>query len=387
MKKRSGLALVVGLAAASLAACGTRDDWPRPVYKYFGYVSNQGTLDVDGPVPGSGKISAFEIDPESGALTVLAGSPFAGAFQPTSLVAHPSGKYVYVTDMELFRGHYVAASAVDPSTGALTAVPGGSAEVIFPGSAGIDSLGRFIYVAGNHNLYAFAIDHSSGALAGVPGSPFAVGSPWSINVDPAGRFIYALIRDPESYLDSGLHAFAIDPASGALTEVAGSPFVAGTLGGLAVHSTGKFVYVTDTAQSRVIRFAIDAATGALTETVGSPFVTSDPPGQIEIGPSGEFAYIVNSGSDRISVYRIDFATGALSEISGSPFAAGTGIRHLTICPSGNFAFMLSTGAVAVLRIARDTGVLTEVPGSPLVIGFSPCQLAILRVAQPRPGLR
>jgi 6-phosphogluconolactonase (cycloisomerase 2 family) len=60
-------------------------------------------------------------------------------------------------------------------------------------SLGTPLFGQFVYVA---NLYgnsvsAYAIDPTTGALAPVPGSPFATGVfPESVAVYPTGKFVY-----------------------------------------------------------------------------------------------------------------------------------------------------------------------------------------------------
>jgi DNA-binding beta-propeller fold protein YncE len=68
------------------------------------------------------------------------------------------------------------------------------------------------------------------------------------------------------------------------------------------------------------------ASGALTEITGSPFpsggsgVTNGPLG-IATDVAGHFAYVCNASND-ISVFSIDGGSGALTAISGSPFPDG-----------------------------------------------------------------
>jgi 6-phosphogluconolactonase len=44
----------------------------------------------------SNNVSAFTINPSTGALTEIAGSPFAAGMMPRSVVVDPSGKFAYV---------------------------------------------------------------------------------------------------------------------------------------------------------------------------------------------------------------------------------------------------------------------------------------------------
>ncbi len=378
MKGMGRWVLVLGLLAVFLASCSASDDGPPPpVDKYFVYVANQGLLDVDGYVPGSGKISAFAFDPGSGGLVSAAGSPFAGALEASSILGHPSGKYVYVTDQELFRGNSISGYAIDPGTGSLSDVPTAYRFVPFPGSAAIDPSGKRVYVNGYGRVYAFSIDAETGAFEDVAGSPFDVsgGMAWA----PTGEFAYMVGSNPTA----SILTCAVDPDTGALTEVARLPLGEEGGDGYAIHPSGRFLYLTDSASGAISQLSIDTATGGLTQVSGSPFSARTPPGRMAIDPSGRFAFVLNSGSSCVSVYLIDPSTGALTETVGSPFAAPSGARHLAICPSGRFAFVLGGAGMSIFRIRQDTGALAEVDGSPFVVGTDPRTrgFVVVRVAR------
>ena len=116
----------------------------------------------------------------------------------------------------------VAAFAINSSTGALTNVPGspfptGSNDPAF--IAGEPS-GKFIYVADIDAIDGYVIDANSGALSPIAGSPFlTASSPQSIAVDPSGTFLYA-----SGYQDSVIFGFSVDSGTGSLTALVGSPF-------------------------------------------------------------------------------------------------------------------------------------------------------------------
>lgn len=119
----------------------------------------------------------------------------------------------------------------------------------------------------SHNVSAFTVNPSTGALTAVSGSPFAAGSnPLSVTVDPTGRFAY--VGDA---VNGHVYAFSIN-STGALTAVSGSPFAAGMpgtqLSSVTVDPSGNFAYVTDFFYGFIDAFAINAGTGALT-AVGS----------------------------------------------------------------------------------------------------------------------
>jgi len=45
---------------------------------------------------GSDTVSGYTINPATGALTAIAGSPFAAGIEPIAIAVDPKGKFVYV---------------------------------------------------------------------------------------------------------------------------------------------------------------------------------------------------------------------------------------------------------------------------------------------------
>lgn len=234
----------------------------------------------------SNNVSAYTINATTGALTPVAGSPFAtgGGLNagPNALAIDPSGKFAYVANNG---GDGVSAYTINTTSGALTPVAG-SPFAGFAGPAGVtvDPSGRFVYVANAANITsgsvsALTIDGSSGALTPVAGSPFATGGGGSrgVAVEPAGKFVYV-----SNERSSTVSAFTINSTSGALMPVAGSPF-ASTLPSpfgadqVAVDPSGKFAYVTNSSSNNVSAYTINPSTGALTLVPGSPFVAGSFP--------------------------------------------------------------------------------------------------------------
>jgi len=118
-------------------------------------------------------------------------------------------------------------------------------------------------------MVAYSIDAASGALTPVPGSPFSVGgAPDSVAVDTSGKFLIVSVLPPGQAAGNCLAVLSIDPGTGALTPVPGSPF--GPLqwcGFVAADPSGPYVYAGNsglTAQAAVFVLSIDQATGALT---------------------------------------------------------------------------------------------------------------------------
>jgi 6-phosphogluconolactonase len=180
----------------------------------------------------------------------------------------------------------------------------------------------------------------------VPGSPFAAGyGPFGVAIDPTGKFAYVANNGTASGKPGNVSAFAIDPRSGALTPVSGSPFAAGTNPvGVAVSPNGRFVYVPNYNSANISIFAIDAGTGALKQVKGSPHGTGRPfPTAEAIDPRGKFVYVTHVGFEpyqhpgHIAGYAVNTHSGALTKLKGADLETGSYPVSVAIDPSGKFA--------------------------------------------------
>ncbi len=128
----------------------------------------------------SNSIAAFTINSTTGALVAAPGSPFAtgpGQFTQTSeLTIAPSGKFLYAFN---FNGNTIAAFTIDSTNGALTAVAG-SPFAVNPNAQGtliVDPSGKFLYITISSGLPSafdiFDIDPNTGALTPNVNSPVA----------------------------------------------------------------------------------------------------------------------------------------------------------------------------------------------------------------------
>jgi 6-phosphogluconolactonase (cycloisomerase 2 family) len=76
---------------------------------------------------------------------------------------------------------------------------------------------------------------------------------------------------------SNISAFSIDSTSGALTQISGSPFDAGSNPVFVVlDASSKSLYVGDQA-STIYGFSIDSSTGALSGAAGFPYSAGSAP--------------------------------------------------------------------------------------------------------------
>jgi 6-phosphogluconolactonase (cycloisomerase 2 family) len=270
---------------------------------------------------GSNDVSAFVVNSTTGALTAVAGSPFPAGIDPQAMAINDGSFELFVANAG---SDNVSAYSIDPTTGAL-----GAPSTIATGKSPTSIvLGAAVFVAnhgGSNDISAFNTDQTSmpdGSihinLTPVPGSPFpAGGNPLSLAVGAGGKFLYSANPDATNPSISG---FSIDPDTGALSPLSGSPFPLPVSNYMATDQTGAYLYVTSDAN--VVGYGIDATTGALTALPGFPVSANANAYSITIDPTNQFLYVANDGAADVSAFRLDAATGSLTPITGSPFAAG-----------------------------------------------------------------
>lgn len=206
-----------------------------------------------------GQITALVADHETGRLSPIAGtSTFATAPGAIDIAADPRGHFIYVA-------HYSAITAqnaisgyrVNPVTGALTPLPGSPFQSgTAPRELAVDSDGRILYAtnAGNVSGWAIRRDGSltpvTGAVARVPEFAASLAAK-ATTISLAGGYTPCGIRQPPlsssliavSAKGSQLMLFGVDPDSSRTEWQASEPLASGRYCGSASDPYGRFVYV------------------------------------------------------------------------------------------------------------------------------------------------
>lgn len=189
-----------------------------------------------------------------------------------------------------------------------------------PAVLAVEPGGRFLYAshAFGGAISAYAVDAVSGALAEAQGSPFGAGQGRGALVfHPNGRLVFKG--------GGTVSAFRFDPTSGALAEVAGSPVPGGgsdpSAIDVAIDPRGQYLYAVTTSAGLLRGYAVDPDTGALVEIPGSPFAAGPFPYSVGVDPSGRFVYVGNDDAAEVSGFSIDRATRTLSPLAQGPFVA------------------------------------------------------------------
>jgi 6-phosphogluconolactonase len=378
-------AVAAVLAVLLGAACGGSEDpagpgsRPDPNDRPVLYVAHAGGRDK------AGRLSAYEIDPASGALSTIAGSPVTlgtvappgrvETSNPQALAAHPKRPFVYVP--AAFGGLWGA--RLDGQSGALSLMLDAPFVTGEPAFAAVESSGRFLYSADPalDVIRGLAIEPTTGLLQAnrsLDVRSADLNNASNVAATPDGRYLYATSAPDGNGLI--LWGFTIDSQSGAL----GSPLKLrldgeGSVVDMVIHPNGRVLYTLHPGRIRV--FVIDAA-GALTPVTGSPFPAAGPFLRMALAPSGRHAYVVSGGDNSLSTYAVDARSGALSPQGAAIPTRGEMPWAVAVEPRGRFVYVANrqSATIAVWRVDAATGALTPALENPLATAPGPSALAI-----------
>lgn len=329
-------------------------------------------------VTGANTVSAFAVAPD-GSLTQTPGSPFAtggsgrgGFFASNRVAAFVMGNFLVVSNDA---SNDISVFSINPTSGALALVPG--SPFATGGSAG---LGMSLAVTpNNHFLFAGNAESSdisvfsvasNGVLTPVAGSPFPViGGPAGLRITPDGKSLYAAIPDEDA-----VAIFRIGP-NGMLTQ--SGPLVpatgVGDVTGVELNCAANLLFAAEaTSPGTTVDVFSVASDGSLTPVPGSPFNNPGVGNNSNvalISRDNRFLYASNQFSNSVTVFEVA-SNGALSLVPGSPFVipGGATPAGLATNASGTLLYVANSGnsTVGVFSIGSN-GALSSVPGSPFSI--------------------
>lgn len=282
----------------------------------------------------SSDVSIFKVDASSGALTALAGSPFAVGDQNTqegisTIAVDPSGKFLFVANT--LTGFW--AYSVNSTTGALTALPRAPFQVdaMQPTSIAVHRNGKFVYIAGSSipsSITTYSIDATAGTVAKIGLAVPSPDDPVDMVFDEAGKFLF-VANDPLFGDVSGpsMTVFAVNAETGALTVAPGSPIRTLNLP-KAIAVVGNFLYVVDGVSGELGIYSIGTDGALLQRSVTlldnmthlTALAANNPKTQ-----GGRYLFVTDSGSEAaggtVTAYSVDAASGNLTQ-AGLPVSTG-----------------------------------------------------------------
>ena len=310
------------------------------------------------------------------------------ASNPSFIVIHPNGKYLYsVTEGNPGK---ISAFAIDPQSKKLKLLNQSSSGGKGPCHVSITKNGKTLLAA----------NYSSGSLASIPvnadGSlktPASIvqhkGSSivkrrqsaphaHSINPSPDQRFAYAV--------DLGIDKIMIYRLNSETAELAKnnpSSFIVQPGAGprhFTFHPNGRFAYVINELDNTLIAFAYNSENGGLKKlqtisTLPGDFKGTSYPAEVSVHPNGEFVYGSNRGYDSIVCYKVDPDSGRLT-LTGFQEEGIKNPRHFNIDPKGKYCLVANqnSDSVTVYAIDQKTGLLKALRqtisiGKPVCIKF------------------
>ncbi len=237
------------------------------------------------------------------------------------------GNFVYTNnDIFVTLGPNTVSGFSVHEKGSLTDVPG--SPFLTGGSGGgggfiasnrIIVVGNFLYASNSvtNDISGFFMDPDAGNLTPIPDSPFPTGGiagdGFSLAATPDGQFLYAA----QDY-SATIRIFGIDPEDGRLTPIGGLVPVGGPgANAMKLSPDGKWLALSVSRVSPhglVALFAVDPETGGLAAVPGSPFPVRDPG-----GPDGVAAGVdINCASDTLFVAEGTFGTTIVDVLSIHP---------------------------------------------------------------------
>lgn len=300
---------------------------------------------------GSNNISAYAIDELTGMLTLLPFSPISGVAEQRTIKIHPSGSPLIV-GADTFASFNITATTATPAKGSPYPMP----ENVSPTASVMTPDGSYYYAGGNTGNYfaGFAVDPSSGVMTPLAGSPFDSGNatPNPTAVDGQGRLYVVNSRQ------ALVRVYTL--TDGIPTQVTNSPF-AGTMTGFAaqgkIHPNGQFFALANRTRNHV--FVMDiSGSGAATElsvVKGSPFDTGGTSSLINtFNDNGSLFFSGNGTSRNISSFMVDAETGTFSDLIVQPANSIGTAGSLTGMGYVNFASESQSVSVGG-RVADENG--------------------------------
>ncbi len=274
-------------------------------------------------------LSAFTIGTNT--LTVISGSPISLAYVPVSAVVTPSNSFLYVAGPGAIFRYTINSDGTltTPSTGAAVSAVSAVSLAVSPDGKWLFGLDNTTTV-----LDEFQIDSSTGALSAIAATPYSVPNatiaPKEVKVSPAGNLVFIALGT------GGDVVFTLNTSTGAVANSQTlAPITSTSDNGLAIDSTGSYLYIARSGASGGVGVYSIGAGGVLNSIAGSPFAAGTSPNSVVLDSTGKYVYVSNRGDGTISGYSIGSGS-LLTALNGSPYTSGSLLTSLAVDKSGKY---------------------------------------------------
>ena len=307
--------------------------------------------------------------------------PTVAATAPASVAIDPSGHHAYVTNNpDSLNPGFVSQYSIGPNGALAPMTPATVATGRVPASIAVDPSGRYVYIVNlnDADVSQYTIG-ATGALTAMTPPTVPCGlNPFKIAIDPLGRFAYVV-----NNLDKSVSQYKIG-ASGALTSItadittgsASSPW------SLAIDASGSNLYVTNSVYSgTVLQFGI-GVTGALSPLTPAKVAAGNSPQGIATDPGANYLYVTNSAlsDNTVSQYLIGTG-GTLAPLASPTIPTGTNSSSVAIDRSGRHVYVVNTGTGAAPGTISQyaigpSGALSALTPGTVTAGVGPRGIAV-----------
>lgn len=326
---------------------------PKSSKKIFGYAA----------VASPAQIRNFRVL-NDGTLDSLAPAAFGLASQPSNIVAHPNGKFLYVTS---YNGSslYMLAIAEDGSLSNLPGSPLGVTDAATgPEAITISRDGKYVYTSSNISSVAqFTVQVDGTLLAMAPATVSASGPVTDVEISPNGLFAYAVTTG------GTVNQYSVG-ATGGLTPLTPAT-VATSLGAtdFSISPGGGYAYVISTAGIRQYSIGVD---GKLTALVPGLVAQAGGANASVITLNGQFMYVVNASTNAPDQLLYGYSIGIdgkLVALPTGPYPVGLTAYKIDIDSTGRYIFVSNflSGSISSFTIKSSGELLPFVGTTPVAM--------------------
>jgi 6-phosphogluconolactonase len=251
-------------------------------------------------------------------------------------------------------------------------------------------------------IYAYGFDSVTGELTKVALAA-ATASPTFLVTAPDRKTVFAVneIGDFEGKNSGAVSSFALDAATGSLTQLGQQTTRGGSPCHVAVDHTGSSVFVANYIGGSAASYKL---TGSARDRLSAPVsffqYTGHGPNpdrqeaphahRVTVSPDNKYLLVNDLGLDLIHVYTLDAATAKLApaETPAWQAPAGSGPRALLFHPNGKYAYCVTEMAsqVIVLKWDGEAGTLEtkqvlQLPLQPQTGPITGCDIVLSKDAR------
>jgi len=295
------------------------------------YVANATTETVSGYVVGTGT------------MTAITSTPLSLGYVPQALVVTRPNTFLYIAGPSAIYLYAIGTDGVLTADGVTAYADVVSLDVSPDGNwlVGLDAASQLVDI--------WKINTSTGALTTEASASYSVSnavvSPRMVRFAPSGSYIFAALGT------GGDVVFTFNTSTGAAasSQMLSLGSTTTSDNALAVNSTSSALFIARSGSSSGLAVYTIGSAGALTEVSGSPFAAGTAPYAVALDSTSSYAYVANRTDGTISGFAI--GTGSiLTALGSSPYSTGLLPTSLAIDNTDSYLFSVANGGSADLTM-------------------------------------